>query len=169
MAILGPRSAGMHPVLVVGMVLGGGMFLLMLLGVVAALAVPRLAADAEAEAHQPGLSAADSAVVREAIRGLRSLYELQGDHMASHGGYTRNLTDPAAADYLAEWRDPGAQHYGFEVSSLEEGHLCIGAVPRSPRSRALPVSIDGAGVLYADSDCAGAVISEDAGVEWLGP
>jgi len=168
-AILGPRSGSMHPVLVVGIVLAGGMFLMMLLGLVAALAASRLAMDAEAEAHQAGLSAADSAVVREAIRGLRSIYELQGDHMAVHGAYTRNLLDPAADDYLTDWRDPGAKHYGFEVSSAEMGHLCIGALPRSVESSALPVSIDGVGVVYAGPGCVGAVISEDAGAEWLGP
>ncbi|HEX8693968.1 MAG TPA: hypothetical protein VF746_16210 [Longimicrobium sp.] len=166
-AMLGPRSAGTHPMLVVGVVLGGGIFLLMLLGMAAALATSRLAMNAEAEAHR-GLSAADSAVVREAVLGLRTVYELQGDHMASHGAYTRNLIDPAADDYLARWRDPGGKHYGFEVSSLEMGHLCIGALPRSVESSALPVSIDGAGVVYAGPNCNGAVISENAGAEWLG-
>lgn len=180
MAMLGPQSTKMHPGVIVLLIVTGGFGMLMVLGIVAALVIPRVAASRISipseelvdfqelpEAQLPALAASDSAVVREAIRALVDAYDLQQTFATRGSGeYATSLDDPSAPGFLTGWTDPGSRHYEFRVSRKSaEGSLCIEAVPTTS---AYPLSIDGAELVYYGLGCEGMPEWERPREEWLG-
>lgn len=177
LAMLGPRSAGPQPWVIALLVVTGGLGMLMVLGMVAALVIPHLAGAGagsssppeelvdfqeeglEPAATIPALGMADSAVVRDGIRGLWAAYTLQSEH--TEDGVARYA---ATLEELAGWRDPGSAHYGFAVSAWK-GSLCVDAEQKV--ATAHPLSIDGMGVVYYGRGCRGEALSEYPDREWL--
>jgi len=171
LAMLGPRTTKMHPGVIVMLVVTGGLGLLMVLGIAAALVIPQMVdsgassaytgeelVEFEAAGSLPVLAAADSAIVREGIRGLWTAYNLQADHQIETRRYTENL------DELPGWRDPRSGHYGFAVSEWGAA-LCVNAVQKN--ASAHPLSIDGVGIVHYGHGCGGEPFSEYPDREWL--
>jgi type II secretory pathway pseudopilin PulG len=139
-----PRS-GTSPLVVVLIAAGVGVGLIMVLGIVAAIAIPRFSMVARA------------AKEAEALPVLRQVVDREQEYHQQAGVFTSDLSR------LPGWQPPLLRYYTLQVSDASETSLCVEATPRpeSTSEGLTPQSMDQALRLYRDVGC-GAGMGEDS-------
>jgi type IV pilus assembly protein PilE len=121
-------------------VVAGGFFVVMMIGIVAALAIPRFS------------QASTRAKEKEGELLLRQLFTLEQAYRADQGAFTRDLADLAKVG----WETPQTRYYDVAVSNDGELSLCLEAVPKAAAtSQVGALSMDAEGVLHHGSGCHG--------------
>ena len=130
-------KAGMPVWLIVLLVAGGGFALVIVLGILAAIAIPKFA------------SVSEEAKYAEATPFLKHLVNLQEFHRTQYGAYADELTE------LTGFMPPPAQYFEFGVSAVTGSTFCIEATPSAGGREAglEPRSMDQAGTLYRGAGC----------------
>lgn len=123
--------------LIVLLVAGGGLALVLFLGILAAIAIPRFA----------GVSKEAKYMEAEVV--LKQLRTLQESHRARHDAYTADLSR------LEGWTAPPARYFEFGVSAATDSTFCIEAIPSAEgkRSGLGPRSMDQSRALYEGVGC----------------
>ncbi|HEX8245698.1 MAG TPA: hypothetical protein VF541_19455 [Longimicrobium sp.] len=144
-----PPSSNRATVLIVVLV-AGGLLMVMVIGVLAALAIPRFS------------QASRSAKELEGAALLKQAYTLEQTYRAEKGMYASRLDDLREVG----WEPPPATYYyDVQVSTANDQDLCLEAVPRpSAAGQVRALSMDAGGHLYHDAGCAGAP-AVDIGVD----
>jgi Tfp pilus assembly protein PilE len=136
----GSSSGKQARVLIIALV-AGGLFMVMVVGVLAALAIPRLKQLATRATEMQG----------ELL--LRQAYALQQTYWDEKGTYASTVDDLREVG----WKTPPATYsYDVQVSTASARSLCLEAVPRlAAAGRVRALSMDAAGTLYRDAGCTG--------------
>jgi Tfp pilus assembly protein PilE/DNA-directed RNA polymerase subunit RPC12/RpoP len=122
--------------LVVGLV-AVGIVVLVVLGVLAALAIPRFA------------KATASAKEREGVGLLKQVYTLESTYASNHGVYAPTLE----ALKSVGWAEPeGTRYYTVQIASATLSDLCLNAVPR-PGSGVRPIRMRTLGEIDYGARC----------------
>jgi len=133
-------GGGSNTAVIVIALVGGGFLMLMLIGFVAALAIPRfsMASRRAKELEGEGL--------------LKQAYTLEQAYRANHDAYAGSLSDLESVG----WETPAARYYDVEVSAAGDRDLCLEAVPKPAAVREVSaLSMDAEGRLYRDAGCTG--------------
>lgn len=133
-------GGGSNTTLIVAAVVAGGLFALVMIGVLAAIAIPRFVQVSQRAREREG----------EAL--LRWAYTAEQTHHAQNGAYT------ASVETLAQLLPPPApatpKRYTLEVSAASDRDLCLEAVPvAGTDGRAL--SMDALASLFRRAGCSG--------------
>lgn len=123
--------------IVIGLVVGG-FFVVMFIGVMAALAIPRFT------------QAANRAKEIEGETLLKSAYTAEQSYRAEYGAFTAS---EASLTGLARPSAAGPRRYTLQVSAASDRELCLEAVPKEAGVRAL--SMDENGWIYRAAGCSG--------------
>lgn len=128
---------------ILAVVVGGGFLVVMMVGVLAAIAIPKFS------------SVSRGAKEAEARPLLRQLHALEQSHRAQNGTFTANLEAPEEENFLAGWSDPGARYYRVSVSTATESALCIDATATEAGAAAdvSEFSMDQDGTMYEGPGC----------------
>jgi len=124
--------------LIVLLVAGGGLVLVVFLGIVAAIAIPRFS------------SVSKEAKNMEAETVLKQLHTLQESHRLRHDAYAADLSQ------LEGWTTPPARYFEFGVSAATDSTFCLEAAPTAEgvSSGLEPRSMDQTRTLYEEAGCA---------------
>ena len=134
-----PSSGNRAAVLVVALVVGG-FFVMMVIGVLAALAIPRFT------------QAARRAKEMEGEMLLKRAYLLEESYREENGRYTAIVANLRTTGDL----DAPARFYDLQVSAADDRALCLEAVPRPAAvGQVRALSMDADGRLYHDAGCTG--------------
>jgi type IV pilus assembly protein PilE len=131
-----PRNMG----LIIAAIVAAGFCMLVVVGIVAAIAIPRFSGFMK------------RAYAQDAELRLRSLYQAERAYADSAGTYTSDLSKVSAFAWKHEPRN-----YDFSVSAAGERQLCLDAVPRRMARQAPPLSMDQDGRLHGGTGCTGPV------------
>ncbi|HEX8904670.1 MAG TPA: zinc-ribbon domain-containing protein, partial [Longimicrobiaceae bacterium] len=130
-----PPPGGRNTRVLIIALVAGGLLMLAIVGVLAAIAIPRLAQVAKRAKEMEGEST------------LRQIYLREQSYREEHGVYTSRLAD-------LDWEVPRALYYDFEVSAAGDRDLCLEAVPK-PAAGVRPLSMDAEGRLHRAPGCSG--------------
>jgi type II secretory pathway pseudopilin PulG len=130
-----PKKSNAAAILIA--VIGGGFALVVVLGIVAALAIPRFA------------GAAIRAKQQEGSRMLRDAYTAEQGYLADHGEYTTDVEELKSAG----WRDAASANYTLRIASAEKNRLCVEVDPKPGASGVYAMSMDGTGKQYYVAGC----------------
>lgn len=150
-AARGGGSSSSTAALIVGGIVVAGIVGVVLIGILAAIAIPRFA-QASARAKE-----------REGETLLRQLYTAENQYYAENGQYTADLGELAAAG----WRPDSARYYHVEVrlGDTPQTLVCLEARPKLGTG-VMPLSMDSLGVAYHGEGCAGETLLESRGVPY---
>lgn len=117
------------------------------IGILAALAIPRFSA------------AAERAKQSEAELILKQIYVLQHTYLERTGSFTTDLTSAGLGS--VGWADPGSEYFEFSVPRADAWEFCADATPivplvkrRSIKGNRAPGATDD-GAIFDQLDCAG--------------
>ncbi|HET7231329.1 MAG TPA: zinc-ribbon domain-containing protein [Longimicrobium sp.] len=130
----GPGTAG----IVIGVVVGG-FVVVMMIGMLAALAIPQFTKATARAKEKEG----------EAL--LKWAYTAERAYLAEHGMYT---SDASALTGPARPAATGPRRYTLEISAASDRDLCLEAVPR-PGMDVSALSMDATGSIYHSAGCSG--------------
>jgi len=136
----GSNTAG----IVIGVV-AAGLVVLVVLGILAAIAIPRF------------VMATGRAKEREGERLLKQAYTLENAYYANNGAWAPTLEELRSVG----WQDPdSARYYEVEIRlGPAPSSLCLEARVKSGAD-VQPLSMDSAGTIYHDAGCAGETLGE---------
>jgi type II secretory pathway pseudopilin PulG len=101
--------------LIIALAVGGFFVLVFVIGILAALAIPRFTMASERAKEKEG----------EGL--LKEAYTLENAYFANHGAYAKTFAELATVG----WETPAnLQHYTVEIASADSGALCVHALPR---------------------------------------
>jgi|GEM_PF-1202253 len=136
----GGGGGGSNTALIVGLLVAGGLFAVVVIGVFAAIAIPRFTQAAARAKEKEG----------EAL--LRWGYTAEQTYFVQTGMYTTNV------DTLAQLLSPPApatpRRYTLEVSAASDRDLCLEAVP-VPGTGTHALSMDAIGSVFRSAGCSG--------------
>jgi len=136
----GGSGFGNSPVMMI--VVAVGIVMVVMIGIVAALVIPRFAqAGARAKEKQG-----------EAL--LRWAYTAEQTHRAGHGAYTADVA--VLTRILPPPADDGPKRYTLEVTTARGRELCLDAVPVAG-SGLRAISMDALGSIYRSANCTGEI------------
>lgn len=124
--------------IVIGVVVGG-FVVVMMIGMLAALAIPQFAKATARAKEKEG----------EAL--LKWAYTAEQTYLAEHGMYTSNVAVLTGPERPAT---TGPQRYTLEISAASDRDLCLEAVPR-PGMDVNALSMDVTGSIYRSAGCSG--------------
>lgn len=135
----GAPASGNRTLLIVALA-AGGLFVVVVGGIFAAIAIPQFA------------KATKRMKEIEAESLLQRVYSLEQTYRQEHGRYTATLSDLP----MARFATATARYYDVRVSAAGEDELCLEAVPKpAAGSGVRPMSMDGNGRLYPQAGCIG--------------
>jgi Tfp pilus assembly protein PilE len=135
----GAPPPGSRLPLVILAVVAGGFFVVVMIGVLAAIAIPRFS------------QAARQAREREGELLLKQAYGLEQTYRAENGRYASKAGD-------LRWDPPPTPlHYDLRVAAAGVRTLCLEAVPRPAAGEMPALSMDQDGGMYHEAGCGGAV------------
>jgi len=133
----GGRSGTNTAGIIIGLVVGG-FLVIMVIGVLAALAIPRFS------------NASQRAKEIEGEMLLKQVYTLENAYYANHGVYAPTLEELKSVG----WEDPGfLRHYTVEIASADSSGLCLQALPRPGSSGVRPIRMRTSGMIEHDARC----------------
>ncbi|MFL5386568.1 MAG: zinc-ribbon domain-containing protein [Longimicrobiaceae bacterium] len=101
--------------LIIALVVGGGLLMVFVLGIVAALVIPRFAGASERAKEKEG----------EGL--LKQVYTLENAYFANNAVYAQSFEELKTVG----WEEPvGLRYYTVELASTRPGALCIHTLPR---------------------------------------
>ena len=116
--------------LIVGLVVVGGLFLVVVVGILAAIAIPRFTVAAERAKEKEG----------EGL--LKQAYTLEMTYQADHGRYARTFEELKTVGWA---EPPSPRYYSVEIASADSTDFCLHALPRAGAEvRPIRVGITGA-------------------------
>ncbi|HYH80693.1 MAG TPA: zinc ribbon domain-containing protein [Longimicrobium sp.] len=136
----GGGGSGSGKTVIVIALVACGLFAVMFVGVIAALAIPRFAA-ASARARE-----------KQGETLLKMAYTAEQAYFAEHGMYTSSVD--SLKEIVGPAADSSAARYTLEISAASDRDLCLEAVP-VPGSGVGALSMDVTGMLYRTAGCSG--------------
>jgi Tfp pilus assembly protein PilE len=130
--------------LIVLAVVGAGFVGIVVIGILAALAIPRftMASQRAKEKEGEGL--------------LKQAFTLENAYYANNGAYAPTMEDLK----VVGWEEPVTLHYTMDVRlGPGENEICLEARPKRGED-VQPLSMDSAGVMYHDEGCTGETVAQ---------
>jgi len=133
----GARSGTNAAGIIIGLVVGG-FLVIMVIGVLAALAIPRFS------------TASRRAKEMEGEMLLKQVYTLENAYHANQGVYAPTLEELKTVG----WEDPGfLRNYTVEIASADSSELCLHALPRPGSFDVRPIRMRTSGMIEHDARC----------------
>ncbi|MFL5542981.1 MAG: zinc-ribbon domain-containing protein [Longimicrobiaceae bacterium] len=134
----GAASSSNHrTTLIVGVVLVGGLFMVVVIGILAAIAIPRFTLAARRAKEQEG----------EGL--LKQAYTTEMAYYADHGTYARTFEELKTAG----WAEPPApRYYSVEIASADSTDFCLHALPL-PGAEVKPIRVGITGAMEHGARC----------------
>jgi Tfp pilus assembly protein PilE len=153
-AARGAKSGANTAAIVVGVVVAGFVGLVMI-GILAALAIPRFAQATQRVKEKDG----------ELL--LKKLFTLENAYMANTGAYARTVEELSSVGWLPT---DSARFYTPEITLSPAGDaiVCLDARPKRGGD-VQPLSMDSVGVMYHDEGCAGETLRESRAASFQPP
>jgi Tfp pilus assembly protein PilE len=130
-----PKKSNSAAILVA--VIGGGFAAVFVIGILAALAIPRFT------------QATERAKQQEGTRMLRDAYIAEQRYFVDHGDYTANVEDLKGFG----WTQPAVGNFTLRVSNDSKDRLCLEAEPKPGVSGVHAMSMDAQGEQFPLSGC----------------
>jgi type IV pilus assembly protein PilE len=124
----GGGGGGSNAVGIILLLVFGGLGMVVVVGILAALAIPRFS------------QATQRTKEREADLLLKQAYALEQTYLAEKGEYARTFQQLESVG----WSEPAARYYFLRIVSADTAGLCIAAVPKSTDVESRSINRDGA-------------------------
>lgn len=144
-------SSSSNTGLIVGLVVAGGLFMVVVIGILAALAIPRFT------------QASERAKEKEGEGLLKQAYTLEMAYYANNGTYARTFEELKTVG----WEDPvGMRNYSVEIAKADSTDFCLHALPL-PGAEVKPIRVGVTGAIEHGARCGeyggdGATVTQEA-------